>query len=185
MPAAAEPVGGVLVALGLREGYDPAAPAHAPDEVAAHLRAAAATGWSCRPARLASARHLDGTVRWYEEDGILVRPYPGVLRLFTVGGERPDPPRRHDSSALATVGFSSGMCCKRPHGRSADTVVSFIDQQRLGLVAESATAVANRPRRGDRRLRARGVSRPVAWVAVREADTACIGGGSAGWGPSP
>ncbi|MGW1176156.1 hypothetical protein ACWD4P_20865 [Kitasatospora sp. NPDC002543] len=114
MPAAAEPVGGVLVALGLREGYDPAAPAHAPDEVAAHLRAAAATGWSCRPARLASARHLDGTVRWYEEDGILVRPYPGVLRLFTVGGERPDP---HDATIPARwrrSGSPPGCAAKDP-----------------------------------------------------------------------
>ncbi|MEU9189851.1 hypothetical protein AB0D14_36010 [Streptomyces sp. NPDC048484] len=63
---------GVLVGLGLCEGYDAAATTHSPHEVADHLLAVSAFGWYCRTARLVSARLVDRAVRWYEETGVIV-----------------------------------------------------------------------------------------------------------------
>lgn len=72
-------VDGVLVGLGLREGYDTAAPTHSVREVADRLRAGSTSGWRCRTARLVSARVVDGAVRWYEETGVLVRAQDHLL----------------------------------------------------------------------------------------------------------
>ncbi|MFJ9574495.1 hypothetical protein [Streptomyces bacillaris] len=71
--------GGVLVGLGLREGYDAGAAQHSPAEVAAHLRALSATGWRCRTARLVSARLVGRNVRWYAEGGVVVQAEPRLL----------------------------------------------------------------------------------------------------------
>ncbi|WP_157876769.1 hypothetical protein [Streptomyces graminilatus] len=71
-PESHQTLDGVLVGLGLREGYDAAAKAHSPQQVADRLLAASASGWSCRTARLVSARLVDQTVRWYEETGVVV-----------------------------------------------------------------------------------------------------------------
>ncbi|WP_367139419.1 hypothetical protein [Saccharothrix sp. HUAS TT1] len=65
------PHSGVLVGLGLREGYAPDAPHHAPAEVEQHL-AGHGADWSCRTARLVSARLVDGAVQWYDEVGVVV-----------------------------------------------------------------------------------------------------------------
>ncbi|MFE7114336.1 hypothetical protein ACFU99_02785 [Streptomyces sp. NPDC057654] len=78
-PAAGRADDGVLVGLGLREGYETGAPEHSPAEVADCLRAASATGWRCRTARLVSARLVDDAVRWYAEDGVLVRAEDRLL----------------------------------------------------------------------------------------------------------
>lgn len=66
------PHAGVLVGMGLREGYEPDAPQHQPDEVD-QLLAEHGTGWSCRTARLVSARLVEGEVRWYDEVGAVVQ----------------------------------------------------------------------------------------------------------------
>ncbi|MCG7523967.1 hypothetical protein MHW47_05865 [Streptomyces sp. OfavH-34-F] len=71
--------GGVLVGLGLREGYDARAAQHSPAEVAAPFRAFSATGWRCRTARLVSARLVGRNVRWYAEDGVAVQAEPQLL----------------------------------------------------------------------------------------------------------
>ncbi|MEU4804369.1 hypothetical protein [Actinosynnema sp. NPDC023587] len=62
---------GILVGLGLREGYGPGSPQHSLSEVE-HLLAEHGTDWTCRPARLASARLLDGQIQWYDEVGAVV-----------------------------------------------------------------------------------------------------------------
>ncbi|TCO57143.1 hypothetical protein [Actinocrispum wychmicini] len=72
---------GVLVGLGLREGYDPTGPHHEPGDVFAALSARTPPGaaWTGRKAQLISARLIDHTqVRWYDEAGVVVRA-PGDL----------------------------------------------------------------------------------------------------------
>ncbi|MEV8605565.1 hypothetical protein AB0465_37490 [Streptomyces griseoviridis] len=71
--------GGVLVGLGLREGYDVGATQHSLEEVANQLTVFSATGWRCCAARLVSARFVDQTVRWYAEDGVVVQAEPRLL----------------------------------------------------------------------------------------------------------
>lgn len=67
-----EPTGGVLVGLGLREGYALDAPVHDPSVVHRHL-AATSTRWTCRTATLFSARLVvDGQVRRYDEPGVVI-----------------------------------------------------------------------------------------------------------------
>ncbi|MFE7119030.1 hypothetical protein ACFU99_26790 [Streptomyces sp. NPDC057654] len=78
-PAAGRADDGVLVGLGLREGYGAGAPEHSPEEVADRLRVASAMGWRCRAARLISARFVDDAVRWYAEDGVIVRAEDRLL----------------------------------------------------------------------------------------------------------
>ncbi|MEU0857493.1 hypothetical protein ABZ352_18920 [Streptomyces griseofuscus] len=80
-PAAPRPEAdsGLLVGLGLREGYAPGAREHAPEETADHLRALSATGWECRTARLVSARLVGGAVRWYDEVGVVIRAEARLL----------------------------------------------------------------------------------------------------------
>jgi hypothetical protein len=65
------PASGILVGLGLREGYAPDAPQHSLAEAEQHL-AQDGTGWTCRTARLVSARLVDGAVRWYAEVGAVI-----------------------------------------------------------------------------------------------------------------
>lgn len=64
------PITGLLVGLGLREGYGQGATQHWPGEVDQYLEHG--TGWRCWTARLVSARHVDGEVRWYDEVGVVV-----------------------------------------------------------------------------------------------------------------
>ncbi|MFF9638772.1 hypothetical protein ACF1D2_29860 [Streptomyces bacillaris] len=71
-PQPSQTLTGVLVGLGLREGYDATAPTHSPEEVADHLLAVSPSGWRCRTARLVSARLVGEAVRWYEETGVVV-----------------------------------------------------------------------------------------------------------------
>ncbi|MEV4093809.1 hypothetical protein [Streptosporangium saharense] len=72
------PADGVLVGVGLREGYSPTAPVHDPGEVARRLTAYG-DDWSCRPAHLVSARLVDDTVRWYDEPGVVVHAPASLL----------------------------------------------------------------------------------------------------------
>jgi hypothetical protein len=65
------PQTGILVGLGLREGYQHDARQHQPSGVTARL-AAHGNGWTCRTARLVSARLVDDVVRWYDEFGVAV-----------------------------------------------------------------------------------------------------------------
>lgn len=71
MPEPCRPLTGVLVGLGLREGYSAGAPEHSPQEVADRLLAVSASGWSCRTARV-SGRLVGHAVRWYEETGVVI-----------------------------------------------------------------------------------------------------------------
>lgn len=80
-PASA-PRGGLLVGLGLREGYAPDAPEHRLRDVVDRL-ASQPPGWTCRPARLVSARVVDGGVRWYDEQGAVVHGPAGLLPAIT------------------------------------------------------------------------------------------------------
>jgi hypothetical protein len=66
------PGAGVLVGLGLREGYSSDAPQHSPAEADQYL-ARHGSGWRCRTARLVSARLVDRAVRWYDEVGVVVQ----------------------------------------------------------------------------------------------------------------
>ncbi|MEU3566824.1 hypothetical protein AB0E96_00110 [Kitasatospora sp. NPDC036755] len=68
-----------IVGLGLREGYDAGAREHSPGEVTGHLLSTSATGWRCRVARLVSARLVDHSVRWYAENGVVVRAESRLL----------------------------------------------------------------------------------------------------------
>ncbi|MCI2422494.1 hypothetical protein MOQ72_34210 [Saccharopolyspora sp. K220] len=72
------PTGGVLVGLGLREGYEAGASQHEPAEVAARLNAHGGS-WQCRTARLVSARLVDDVVRWYDEVGVVLHASPRLL----------------------------------------------------------------------------------------------------------
>jgi hypothetical protein len=81
VPTPPAPVTGVLACLGLREGYDPAATAHAPREVADQFITAGAAGTLCRAGRLVSARLVNDAIRWYEEEGVLVHTQGRFLRV--------------------------------------------------------------------------------------------------------
>ncbi|WP_236787991.1 hypothetical protein [Amycolatopsis sp. GM8] len=69
--SAHSPRDGILVGLGLREGFEPGAPQHSLTEVEQHL-AERGTCWRCRAARLVSARLVGGDVQWYDEVGAVV-----------------------------------------------------------------------------------------------------------------
>ncbi|MEU8132318.1 hypothetical protein [Streptodolium elevatio] len=74
------PVGGVLVGLGMREGYVRGAPGQDPREVARALGAHRGC-WSARVARIVSARRIGDSVRWYDEAGVVVHARTGMLPL--------------------------------------------------------------------------------------------------------
>ncbi|MEV0445162.1 hypothetical protein AB0I84_23275 [Streptomyces spectabilis] len=78
-PLAAGTAEGVLVGLGLREGYNAGATEHEAAEVAELLRAASPTGWRSHAARLISARCAAATVRWYAEDGVIIHAHARLL----------------------------------------------------------------------------------------------------------
>ncbi|MGV9383563.1 hypothetical protein ACWDRB_47655 [Nonomuraea sp. NPDC003707] len=70
------PTDGVVVGLGLREGHEPDARQHLPEEVAQQLAARGADGWEYRAAWPVSARLVDVRVRWYAEIGVVVQADP-------------------------------------------------------------------------------------------------------------
>lgn len=76
------PIDGVLVGLGLREGYADRARQHEPAEVVATLAAHGASG-RYRAARLMSARLINDSVRWYEEMGVVLHSPVRVLPVIT------------------------------------------------------------------------------------------------------
>lgn len=75
---------GILVGLGLREGYAPDAPCHSPSEIV-HILGSQKGDWSCRRARLVSARAVDDAVRWYDEPAVVIHAdaemEPAITRL--------------------------------------------------------------------------------------------------------
>lgn len=76
------PTSGVLVGLGLREGYDAEAPQHEPAEVAAKL-AAQGSDHQYRTAQLVSARRINDSVRWYDEIGVIIHAPDHLLPTIT------------------------------------------------------------------------------------------------------
>lgn len=76
------PVDGVLVGLGLREGYEPDAPQHEPAEVAARL-ATHGDGRNTRTARLVSARQTAADLFWYDEVGVVLHAQDRLLPAIT------------------------------------------------------------------------------------------------------
>lgn len=73
----------MLLALGLREGYDPAARVHSPDEVAARVLSNGEV-WCGWPAELISARpQPDDTAAVYHEPGVLAFTDFDQLRTLT------------------------------------------------------------------------------------------------------
>lgn len=76
------PVGGVLVGLGVREGYAVGAQEHRPGEMARALGAHRAC-WSARVARIVSARRIGDAVRWYDEAAVVVHARTGMLPFIT------------------------------------------------------------------------------------------------------
>jgi hypothetical protein len=63
------PVTGLVVGIGLREGYEPDAPVHPAGHITGRL---GESGWRAQHARLVSARRIDGDVQWYSEPGLII-----------------------------------------------------------------------------------------------------------------
>ncbi|RSM80564.1 hypothetical protein DL991_10655 [Amycolatopsis sp. WAC 01375] len=78
---------GILVGLGLREGYAPGAPQHEPSEVTSRL-ATAGTERTCHTARLVSARLVGSEVRDHDEVGVAVRGQADLLPVITELADR-------------------------------------------------------------------------------------------------
>lgn len=71
------PATGLHIALGLH-GNDSDAAHHAPDVVTNALTTGG-DAITCRPARLASARLIDGTVHWHDEPGVAIHTKTALL----------------------------------------------------------------------------------------------------------
>lgn len=98
---------GLLVGLGLREGYEQTAPVRDPDEVRSPLRQH--NDWTATVAELVSARALVDHVRCYAEPALLITAAPALLPVLTSIAVRM---RQHrfvvtDFSTHRTVAYST------------------------------------------------------------------------------
>lgn len=79
------PQDATMVALGLREGFAPDAPEHAPSEIG-HEIVSMVTAW--RPCRLVSARQVDDLIEWHDEPGVMLHAPQQLLPTIAVAAAR-------------------------------------------------------------------------------------------------